>query len=164
VEALPAFRDMAVINDEPVYIFKKVQLLCMDLYTRFSSCADFNFFDIGECSIFSDNVIPTMLYHLDIIPLCVSDDGTAGQRAVIEGLKEDLETGRETCLERSFLFRAVAVDVCEIIVRYAREFEGGREWVREMTAGQIDAYLWHIAKEDGMRDVIRFCDTNTVFF
>jgi hypothetical protein len=165
VEALPAFRDMAVIHDEPVYIFRKVQLLCMDLYKRFSSTnAEFNFFDIGECSIFSDNVIPTILYHLDIIPLWVSDDATAGQRAVIEGLKEDLATGRETSLERSFCFRAVAVDVCEIIVRTAREFERGREWVREMTAVQIDAYLWQIAKEDGMKDVIRFCDPNTVFF
>jgi hypothetical protein len=157
---------MALIDDEPVYLFKKVQLLCMDLYKRFSlkNPELFNFFDIGECPIFSDNVIPTILHHLNIIPLSVPDDATARQRAIIEGLKEDLRTGRETSLQRSFCFRAAAVDVCEIIVRNARGFEGGREWVREMTAEQVDAYLWQIAKEDGMRDVIRFCDTNTVFF
>jgi hypothetical protein len=166
VEALPGFRDMALINDEPVYIFKKVQSLTMDLYKRFSSSQPelFAFYDIRDLTIFADNVIPTILHYLDIIPLAIPEDATSRQRELITELKEDLRTGRETTMERSYILRAVAVDACEIIVRTARGMEGGSGFVKEMTAEQLDAYLWQISKVGDMREIIRFCDLNTVFF
>jgi Potential Queuosine, Q, salvage protein family len=165
VEALPGFRDMALVNDEPVYIFKKVQLLTMDLYKRFSSSNPelFAFYDIQDLTLFADNVIPTILHHLNIIPLTVPDDATSRQKKLITELKEDLRTGRETTMERSYILRAVAVDACEIVVRTAREMEGFCG-LKEMTAEQLDAYFWQIGKVGDMREIIRFCDPNTVFF
>jgi hypothetical protein len=157
---------MAIVDGEPVYLFKKVQLLAMDLHSRFSKSNPelFHFCDIEEIPIFSDNVIPTVLNHLKIIPLSVTKDSTPRQIGILEGLQEDLRTGRETTTERSYIFRAAAVDACEIIVQIAREMPKAKDFIRNMTAEQIDAYLWKIAKQGSTRDVIRFCDPNTIYF
>jgi hypothetical protein len=166
VEAIRGFRDMALIDGEPVYLFKKVQLLTLDLHTRFSKSHPelFFFHDINELPIFSDNVIPTMLNHLDIIPLTIPEDATPRQRDIIEGLLEDLKTGRETTLERSYIFRAAAVDACEEVAQIAHEKSDGPTFLKEITAVQLDAYLWQIAKNGDTRDTVRFCDPNTVYF
>src|SRR5277367_1497317 len=119
VEAIPGFWDMALVDGQPAYLFKKIQLLTQDLYERFSTSHPdmFNFYDIDELTIFSDNVIPTILHHLNIIRLDIPDDGTPRQVDIIKGLQEDLRTGRETTTERSYIFRAAAVDACEIILQ-----------------------------------------------
>jgi len=157
---------MAIIDGEPVYVFKKVQLLALDLHTRFSSSQPdlFYFHDIDQLTIFADNVIPTMLHRLYIIPLAVPEDATQQQSNLIRDLKEDLQTGRETKYERSFILRAAAADACETIVQMARERSDAPAFIKKMTAAEIDAYLWQIAKKGEMRDVVRFCDPNTVFF
>lgn len=166
VSALPAFRDMAIINSKPVYIFKKIQLLVLDLHNRFSSTHPdlFSFHDISFLPIFSDNVIPTMLHHLRILPLTVADSCSPQQRAIIEELKEDLGTGRDTTFERSYILRAAAVDACEEIVKVAQGMKGAPVWVRGMSAVDLDAYLWKVAKVGAFRHVVRFSDPNTVFF
>ena len=165
-EAIPGFHDTALVDGEPVYVLKKIQLLAMDLHFRFSKSNPelFHFYDIEEIPIFSDNVVPTVLNHLKIIPLLVTKDSTPRQIGIIEGLQEDLRTGRETTTERSYIFRAAAVDACEIIVQIAREMPNAKDFIRNMTAQQIDAYLGKIAKQGSTRDVIRFCDPNTVYF
>ena len=162
VNALPAFRDMAIINSKPIYLFKKIQLLVLTLHNRFHTTYPelFSFHDISSLSIFADNVIPTLLHHLKILPLTL-DNCTPRQRPIISGLKEDLRTGRETTFERSFIFRAAAVDACEEIVRVARGMEG---WIRGISAVEVDAYLWKVGKVGKLRDVVRFSDPNTVFF
>jgi hypothetical protein len=166
VEAIPGFRDMAVVDGEPVYLFKKIQLLTQDLYERFSKSHPdiFNFYDIDQLTIFSDNVIPTILHHLNIIRLDIPDDGTPRQIGITEGLQEDLRTGRETTEERSYVFRAAAVDACEIIVETAKSVPNAPQFLKNMTAEHIDAYLWQLAKKGELRDIIRFSDPNTVFF
>ena len=157
---------MAQIDTEIVYIFKKIQLLSMDLYSRFSKSNPelFNFYDISDLPIFSDNVIPTILHHLDIISLSIKPDTTARQKEILQGLEEDLKTGRETTMERSYIFRAAAVDACEEIVRIARGMSDVNSFISNMTAEQIDAYLWQVAKKGNMRNIIRFCDPNTIYF
>jgi len=166
VEAIPGFRDMAVVDGEPVYLFKKIQLLTQDLYERFSKSKPdtFNFYDIDKLTIFSDNVIPTILHHLNIIRFDIPDDGTPRQIGIIKGLQEDLRTGRETTEERSYVFRAAAVDACEIIVATAKSVPHAPQFLKIMTAEQIDAYLWQLLKKGEFRDIIRFSDPNTVFF
>jgi len=83
---------------------------------------------------------------------------------IVEGLQEDLRTGRETTAERSYIFRAAAVDAREIIVEIAREMPSAKEFIRNMTAGQIDAHLCQIAKQGSTRDLTTFCDPNTIYF
>ena len=157
---------MAIVDEKPVYLFKKIQLLTSDLHLRFSKSNPelFHFYDFNELPIFSDNVIPTILNHLKIIPLSVAVDSTLRQRNLIEELLEDLRTGRETTMERSYIFRAAAVDACEIIVREAKEFPNANTFVRNMTAAQLDAYLWQVAKLGSAREVTRFSDPNTIYF
>jgi hypothetical protein len=157
---------MCIIDNEPVYILKKVQILASDLSLRFSSSKLelFNFYNIDESPIFSDNVIPTILNHLGIIPFSMPSDANSRQKQIIEELQEDLRTGRPTTKERSYIFRAAAVDACEVIVQRAREMSDGKPFMKNMTAGQLDAYLWQAAKQGETRDVTRFCDANTVYF
>src|SRR5579859_3337477 len=166
VSALPAFKDMAIINSIPVYLFKKIQLLVLDLHTRFSTSHPdlFNFHDISLLSIFSDNVIPTMLHYLRIIPLTLPPAATPEQTQLIQDLKQDLCTGRDTTKERSYIFRAAAVDACEEIVKMARSMVDAPEWVRGMKSVDVDGYLWKVAKMPELRDIVRFSDPNTVFF
>jgi hypothetical protein len=166
VDAIPGFRDMAIVDEKPVYLFKKIQLLTSDLHLRFSKSNPelFSFYDFDELPIFSDNVVPTILNHLNIIPLSVDLDSTLRQKHLVEGLLEDMRTGRETTMERSYTFRAAAVDACEIIVREAKEFPNANTFIRDMKAGQLDAYLWKIAKLGSTREVTRFSDPNTIYF
>jgi len=159
--ALPAFRDMAIINTKPVYLLKKILLLVLDLHTRFSTSHPtlFSFHDISHLPIFADNVIPTLLHHLRILPLTAPANATPTQVQLLQELREDLGTGRATTRERSYVFRAAAVDACEEVVRRARE--RGMEGVRSV---DVDGYLWKVAKVGEMRDIVRFSDPNTVFF
>lgn len=157
---------MAIINSKPVYLLKKIQLLVVDLHNRFSTTHPdlFSFHDISLLPIFADNVIPTILHHLRILPLTLPENCSPQQSAIIEGLKEDLRTGRETTFERSYVFRAAALDACEEIVKIAKGMGGAPEWVRGMSAVDLYGYLWKVAKVGMWRDVIRFSDPNTVFF
>ena len=166
VEAIPGFQDMAMVDGEPVYLFKKVQLLVMELHSRFSKSNRelFHFHDIDDMPTFSDNVIPMALYDLQIIQLSVTNELSLRQIDIVEGLQEDLRTGRETTAERSYIFRAAAVDAREIIVEIAREMPSAKEFIRNMTAGQIDAHLCQIAKQGSTRDLTTFCDPNTIYF
>lgn len=157
---------MALVDGRPVYLFKKIQLLTQDLYERFSTSHPemFNFYDIDELTIFSNNVIPTILHHLNIIRLDIPADGTPRQIDIINSLQEDLRTGRETTTERSYVFRATAVDACEIIVQTAKNSPNAPPFVRNMTAEQMDAYFWQLAKKGILRDIVRFSDPNSIFF
>ena len=166
VSALPAFRDMTIIDNQPVYLLKKIQLLVSDLHTRFSLTHPdlFNFNDINSLPIFSDNVIPTMLHHLHILPLTLPATATPQQIQLIQDLKEDLRTGRETTRERSYILRAAAVDTCEEIVQTARRMGELPEWLKGIRSVDVDGYLWKVAKVGELRDIVRFSDPNTVFF
>jgi len=76
------FQDVCVVNGKPVYTLKKVQLLAFDLSCRFSSgnLDLLDFFDITELPVFSDNVVPTILNYLNIIPLSTTADLTDRQK------------------------------------------------------------------------------------
>ena len=165
-EAIPAFRDVAMVDGEPVYLFKKIQLLALHLHTRFSVSNPelFRFQDIEQLSIFADNVIPMILHHLGIISLSTTDESSPCQLDIISGLQEDLKTGRETTAERSVIFRAAALDACEQIVEEARQFHNPSAFLANLTAEQLDAYLWRLAKKGSFRDITRFCDKETIFF
>ncbi|KAJ1672481.1 hypothetical protein EV182_007090, partial [Spiromyces aspiralis] len=65
----PAFQDVGEVGGRPVYLFKKAQLVVYDLWLRFGEedPKRFGFKDIGEFTIFADNVIPTMQIHHGLI-------------------------------------------------------------------------------------------------
>jgi hypothetical protein len=165
-EAIPGFRDVAMVNGEPVYLFKKVQLLTYHLHSQFALTHPelFRFQDIENLPIFADNVIPTMLHHLRILPLLMTPELSPRQVEIVTGLKEDLRSGRQTTAERSAIFRAAALDACEQIVEEAKQFPNASAFILELTAERLDAYLWRLAKTESFTNITRFCDRDTIFF
>jgi hypothetical protein len=62
VETFPAFADKATYKGREVFILKKAQLLAGDLYRNFRSRdKKFEFVDISQLTIFTDNVVPAVL-------------------------------------------------------------------------------------------------------
>jgi len=133
-----------------VYIFKKAQLLAANLYRHFHSNAqitNFDFSDISELNVCSDNVIPTILNHFNIIDLTPS-------------LKQYFDDGKETTdIQDATRIRAAVVDACEIIVSRAKEL--GRNEINLM---DLNEYIWRIGKEENYRKLERPVFRNTVFF
>lgn len=88
VRALPAFQDMAMVDGQPVYCFKKAMLTLHSIALRFGSSSSSNSTSTSpegitstntipiprtnNLPIFSDNVIPSLLVHLGVIDLSTS--------------------------------------------------------------------------------------------
>jgi Potential Queuosine, Q, salvage protein family len=107
----------------------------------------FNFADIKELTIFSDNVIPTMLEHLKVISLP-------------DSLQQKIEAGQELTTEEAYLTRAAAVVACERIVQKAHS----QGTIPHMTEGELDVYLWRLGKEGDYRKIVRLQLQDTVMF
>ncbi|KAI8890244.1 hypothetical protein K501DRAFT_206870 [Backusella circina FSU 941] len=151
VDALPGMRDDAqVYGDQTVYLFKKAQIMVYHLYLFFKDqlpeCFDFE--DINNMTIFSDNVIPTILAHFKVLTLP-------------EEWRRDIEENKDMGEERATVLRAAAIVACDDIVKAAR---GGEGPVNNMTTGSLDVYLWRVAKEGELRKVPRFEYRDTVMF
>ncbi|PKK74597.1 hypothetical protein RhiirC2_656249 [Rhizophagus irregularis] len=151
VRAFPAFRDITKVDGEPVYIFKKAQLLAANLYRHFhsnvnSQTTNFDFSDISDLTLCADNIIPTMLNHFNVINLTSS-------------LKKYFDDGKEiTNIQDASRLRAAAVDACEIIVSRAKEL--GRNEINLM---DLNEYIWRLGKEENYRKLERFAFRYTVF-
>nr|CAG8479772.1 6384_t:CDS:2 [Entrophospora candida]CAG8529295.1 3786_t:CDS:2 [Entrophospora candida] len=152
VKAFPTFRDMAMINDQPVYVFKKAQFLASSLYHRFQNntkTSDFDFEDINELTIDGNNVVPAILYHANIMNL-----PSHFKKFFEENNKENPNIQEIYCL------RAAAIDSCEIILRHARSL--GRQ---EISLKGLDKYIWQLGKNDNNnRQIEGFVIHNTMFF
>lgn len=109
--------------------------------------ARFNFTDIGDLTIFSDNVIPTMLEHFKVIRLP-------------EQLQKRITDGQELSTQEAYLVRAAAVVACERIVQKAHN----QGTFPSMTEGSLDVYLWRLGKEGDYRKIVRLQFQNTVMF
>ncbi|KAG7446448.1 uncharacterized protein BT62DRAFT_894860 [Guyanagaster necrorhizus] len=180
VRAIPAFRDMALVNGHPIYCFKKALFLINGIRVRFGAASSFPFpFPIPSTShlpIFSDNVIPSLLIHLGVIDLSASPilqgvfleahseqkiasllkTSNVSSRHKSRGL---LREGPKLTAEQSFVLRAAAIDACEMIVSAAESSSLG------ITLSDLDAWLWQIAKDrDDYRQLERFAEKETVFF
>lgn len=73
VRAIPAFRDMAMVNGQPTYVFKKALFLLHGITQRFgrdkAAGTAIPYPSTSHLPVFSDNVIPSMLVHLRILDL-----------------------------------------------------------------------------------------------
>jgi hypothetical protein len=132
-----------------LYLYKKAQILAYHVWLIFrdQDHARFDFADIEELTIFSDNVIPTMLEHLKVIELP-------------KALKQKIEQGQELTTQEAYLARAAAVVACEEIVKQAH----GDERFAKMTEGGLDVYLWRLGKVGEYRKIVRLQLQNTVMF
>lgn len=181
VRAIPGFRDMAVVNGQPVYIFKKALFLLHGIQQRFSKEGSIPIPDSSHLPIFSDNVIPSMLVHLGIINLSRANLSPLSERFKVHSdLSNLLDTGlsgnkmkghvpREGPVlteSDAYILRASAIGACDIMAEEARKIEGDDfAWLRNITLPEIDAWLWAGGKDrPDYRELERFVLRNTAFF
>ncbi|KAH9894955.1 hypothetical protein C8Q73DRAFT_480034 [Cubamyces lactineus] len=177
VRGIPAFQDMALVQGQPVYCFKKAMLTLHAVALRFGSSESSSVPvpRTAHLPIFSDNVIPSMLVHLGVIDLTNADTSlglpelfpdaqnperlsallAAAEVVDPAAAKKDKEVPKEGPLltvEQAYVLRAAAIDACELIVEAAQTLDtsGAAEdlsWMKTMTLPEIDAWLWAVAKD-----------------
>ncbi|KAK0476595.1 hypothetical protein IW261DRAFT_1488999 [Armillaria novae-zelandiae] len=175
VRAIPAFRDMAVVNGHPIYCFKKALFLINGIRVRFgaASSSPFPIPSTSHLPIFSDNVIPSLLVHLGVIDLSASPilQGVFSDSHSEKKIASLLETsdvsdrqglsreGPKLTAEQSFVLRAAAIDACEMIVAADESAALG------ISLNDLDAWVWQIAKDRAdYRQLERFAEKGTKFF
>ncbi|KAG9078289.1 hypothetical protein FS749_009729, partial [Ceratobasidium sp. UAMH 11750] len=141
VKAIPGFRDMTVINGQPVYLFKKALFLVHAITLRFGGASGgaVPIPVTDNLPVFSDNVLPSMLVHLGVLDLSQGPAAlrtafpNAGSAETLETLLQEptpenssTEAGRPAkgtptlngpvlSAQDAYVLRAAAVDACEII-------------------------------------------------
>ncbi|KAF9451282.1 hypothetical protein P691DRAFT_724443 [Macrolepiota fuliginosa MF-IS2] len=150
VRAFPAFRDMAIVEGQPIYCFKKALFLIHAIRLRFGSVSPppFPIPSTTESPIFTDNVIPSMLVHLGIIDISQASGLSllflgAGSEESLEqllGPASKSESSRASpsgtsvnpvapkagpmlSNAQAFKLRAAAIDACEMIIEEAHLFD-----------------------------------------
>jgi len=177
VRAFPAFRDMAVVDNQPVYCFKKALFLINGVSIRFSSLSPppFPVPETSHLPVFTDNVLPSMLIHLGVIDLSECDRALAsvfsGENGAVpidsllslpptqanEPSRDDPrplpKAGPILTYEQAYVLRAAAVDACELFVQTARSISdtglrtNGVEWFKDITLPDLDTWVWAVAKD-----------------
>ncbi|KAG8708649.1 hypothetical protein FRC08_018788 [Ceratobasidium sp. 394] len=193
VKAIPGFRDMTVIDGQPVYLFKKALFLVHAITLRFGGApgGSVPIPATDNLPVFSDNVLPSMLVHLGVLDLSQGPDAlrtafpNAGSAETLETLLQEptpenssTEAGRPAkgtpalngpalSAQDAYVLRAAAVDACEIIVKAARD--GAKQddpsWRKKMTLPQLDGWLWAVAKDrKDYRHLPRFAERGTAYY
>ncbi|KAI8364973.1 hypothetical protein BD560DRAFT_436639 [Blakeslea trispora] len=153
VQAFPGLQDSYQFPhaSEPVYLYKKAQIIVYHLWFTFRTQAPehFDFKDIDQLTVFSDNVIPTMLIELGVIT------------NVPESWQRAIQANEDLSVEAATTLRAAGVVACEAIVKRSKEQIGS---VPHMTTGGLDVYLWRLGKVGHYRQLPRFQLKETVMF
>jgi len=150
VKLFPAFNDTAEYKSNTVKIIKKAQLLACDLYRALKDKDPrFVFEDIGNLTVFSDNVLPAVLRKFGVLTL-------SDHLAKIVDSQEILPRGDE-----EVELRLCAVYACDLIVAEARE-KGNQD----LNAAKLDYYLWLKGKDEqeGFRQIERHYTQDTYYY
>ncbi len=67
VANFPSFNDVAIYEQQPVYFYKRAQLLVSDLYGAFEGEGYGEFLDLEELTIFADYKLPQVLRHYGVL-------------------------------------------------------------------------------------------------
>ncbi|KAJ7668389.1 hypothetical protein DFH06DRAFT_1181516 [Mycena polygramma] len=185
VRAFPAFQDMAVVDGQRIFCFKKALFLIHAISVRFGS-ADPPPFPVASTShmpVFSDNVLPSLLIHLGVIDISRSPNlamlfPQAGSPEQLEALLATVapgpggdakvlpKDGPVVSANQAYILRAAAIDACELIVQVAHTLnEQPMDWLRDMELPTLDMWIWAVAKDRlDYRKLERFVLRDTVFF
>ncbi|KAJ3518116.1 hypothetical protein NLJ89_g59 [Agrocybe chaxingu] len=194
VRAFPGFRDMAEVNRQGIYCFKKALFLIHAITIRFGSLRPppFPVPNTNNIPVFSDNVLPSLLVHLGIIDLPTS--GTLSNLFPDAGSDEKLKTllnlpspldvkpvgtpqkkvpkeGPVLTADQSYILRAAAIDACELIIEAVQSLDPASlnasevEWLPKITLPDLDMWIWAVAKDrSDYRALERFVARDTVYF
>lgn len=134
-----------------VYVLKKAQLMCADLYNRFRDDPElssiFGFGDVASLTAFSDNVVPAVLRAEGV--LRYSDQ----LASIVDQPKLLTDRRMEAAI------RAAAVVACDAIVKEYNEqaaADGAASAATTpLTAMALDYHLWLIGKTPEFRSIER---------
>ncbi|KAJ2481402.1 hypothetical protein EV174_003483 [Coemansia sp. RSA 2320] len=153
VSAFPSLRDAACIGGQPVYLFKKAQLIAYDICQKFGKTdAKFDFPDIGNMTLFADNVVPAVMQHHGLIEPNAD-------------IKTKIANGSELTLEETTAMRAASIVAAQLVVDFANSpnsgFEAGAIPVSQAT---LDNFWRYEGKDPAIRSIPRLVCKNTVYF
>ncbi|KAG5636362.1 hypothetical protein H0H81_008310 [Sphagnurus paluster] len=183
--AIPAFQDMAVVDNQPIYCFKKALFLIHAIVIRFGSMSPppFPTPSTAQSPVFTDNVLPSMLIHLGVIDLSTSPGlshlfphaDPSGLLEAFNGNQNSQNVPKEGPIltsDQAYILRAAAIDACEMIVEVAHNLsgdslppDGSLDWLKDINLPDLDMWIWAVAKDrQDYRQLERFALRNTVFF
>ncbi|KAJ2488946.1 hypothetical protein IWW37_004374 [Coemansia sp. RSA 2050] len=153
VTSFPSLRDAADIGGQPVYLFKKAQLIAFDICQKFGKeDVIFDFSDIGDMTLFADNVVPTVVQHHGLIDPCSS-------------IRAKIVSGTELTLQETTAMRAASIVAAQLVVDCANgpksELKAGVTPVNQAT---LDNFWWYEGKEPELRTIPRLVCKNTLYF
>eukprot|EP01133_Synstelium_polycarpum_P019351 gene19351-23169_t len=153
VNLFPAFADRTVYTGgQQLAIYKKAQLLAADLYRRFKDVIPerFNFTDINDLTVFTDNVLPAVLRKLNI--LTITDATLAAQ----------IDAGTELAPgDQEAELRVLAIHASRSIVNRAHLINPNHFIVNDV---KLDYYLWTKGKDAAFRTFERHYTKQTLFY
>ncbi|KAJ6558566.1 hypothetical protein DFH09DRAFT_1248140 [Mycena vulgaris] len=184
VRAFPAFQDMAVVDGQRIFCFKKALFLIHAISIRFGAAnpPPFPVPSTSHMPVFSDNVLPSLLIHLGVIDISGSPNLSslfphAGSPEELPSLlataapgigdpKPLPKDGPVLATNQAYMLRAAAIDACELITEVAHTLhEPSMEWLRDITLPSLDMWIWAVAKDrTDYRKLERFVLRDTVFF
>jgi len=154
VQAFPAFNDKATYDGKEIFLYKKVQLLCADLHRRFGNeDKRFNFKDVDQLTVFTDNVVPAVLRKMGMMKLSEKFAQRIDEGKTLPPGPQEIE------------LRAIAIQVSDEIVRKGREkFKDNLEISSLFNSIHLDYYLWMTGKDPEFRKVERHYTKDTVYY
>ncbi|KAJ2741980.1 hypothetical protein GGI20_004813 [Coemansia sp. BCRC 34301] len=153
VTAFPSLRDAASVGGQPVYLFKKAQLIAYDICQKFGKeDARFDFPDISNMTLFADNVVPAVAQHHGLIDPCL-------------GIRTKIASSKELTLQETTAMRAASIVAAQLVVECANNpelgFKAGDMPVNQAT---LDNFWWYEGKEPHLRSIERLVCKTTVYF
>ncbi|KAJ6603102.1 hypothetical protein B0H10DRAFT_2079353 [Mycena sp. CBHHK59/15] len=184
VRAFPGFQDMAVVDGQRIFCFKKALFLIHAISVRFGSTKPplFPVPSTSHMPVFSDNVLPSLLIHLGVIdisasptlsslfPHAGSQESLAALLATAAPEIDDVKTvpkdGPALSIDQAYILRAAAIDACELIIEVAHTLDAASlEWLNAIHLPALDMWIWAVAKDRAdYRRLERFVLRDTVFF
>ncbi len=131
VACIPPFRDISHYHGQDIPIYKRAQILVGDLYTAFEGEGPGKFDDIGDLTIFADNVVPHVLRY-------------DGLLSYTDALAERIDTGDylQADEDAEIALRACSIHAAQKIIE---EFRARGN--QEIYAMHLDHWLWHRGHE-----------------
>jgi len=160
--------DASAEATEEVLVLKKVQLLTADLYRRFKDeDPRLAFPDVHRMTIFADNVLPTVLRHLNIFQYSEKLAHIIDSNQFLSDvyLEAQLRAGSVVVGERMMKLLHDRVSVTDSAVDGAQVDSS----VPVGSAGkvysfQLDYYLWSTGRTPDMKKLVRHATIDTVYY
>lgn len=147
VSNFPCFNDMALYRGQPVYFYKRAQLLAADLYGAFEGQGYGQFLDLDQLTIFADYKLPQVLRHYHILEY-------SPQLAELVDNYHQLAPGSAEEIE----IRAATIQAVERMRQYLSSKKQ-----QPIPAFKLDWWLWTLGQDDAVREK-PYHRTRTVFY